>query len=686
MSTDYVPTQEIDRPSAALSQDGLGLLDRLARHAGLWLALIIVLAVIIRLPYWDVIPASFDEVEQTSFAYQIANGQILPLTGNDAYAGPFYFYVVAALIRLGATDPMIGRLVVLVAGVLTVPVTYAWVAALGKRRLPALLAALFVALNPDLILVNSHIGGTTLLLPFLTTLYLLCLTLAVERDSVAWLLAAGVVAGLAMQSNMVAALLVAGGLLWFLWQVRGARRLGKAWPLWPAVLGLVVVLVFSPIIIYNLSHGFGSVDALEGKSYLWESNPTVATTVNNLRRFSLQTIRQTSGVLDGDEEFDNLIGFPLIYLVLMLAGLAYTTARVSRLPLLAIAPVALIMPIASSHYGFSGIGRFTTMLVPIWGAAISFLLAAALGRVRGLPSDGRKTAYSALLAALGLFLLVYPVAALTTYYRDVNAAKESGRAILDLSRYPVSHNEGEPVYISTIEELSAIRGIPYVPHAAFLLGDIYHEFLPADDMIARLYEKPGPAYFILSDGDAARIAEIVPLERLDLPANDDAALEGYGLYRYTAEQPLRKPDFVLAGQDAPAGLAPQATFGGGVRLLGCEPPAPVAPGTTLTVTCYWQATGELPPARYTGFAHLLPAAGGDLLAQDDHPLGRRYPLSAWGTDEVIRENHALAIPAGAPPGPYSIELGVYTWPDLTRLDVPDDPNDVAVLGPVQVEP
>ena len=50
------------------------------------------------------IPAAFDEVEQTSFAYQIANGQIRPLTGNDAYAGPFYFYIVAGLIKLGATD------------------------------------------------------------------------------------------------------------------------------------------------------------------------------------------------------------------------------------------------------------------------------------------------------------------------------------------------------------------------------------------------------------------------------------------------------------------------------------------------------------------------------------------------------------------------------------------------------
>ncbi|HNL21828.1 MAG TPA: hypothetical protein PKK51_07355, partial [Rhodocyclaceae bacterium] len=80
------------------------------------------------------------------------------------------------------------RWVVLAAGILTVPAVYAWVLALGGKRLAALIAALFVALNPDLVFVNSHSGGTTLLLPFLTTLFLLFLTLAATRDSPIWLL------------------------------------------------------------------------------------------------------------------------------------------------------------------------------------------------------------------------------------------------------------------------------------------------------------------------------------------------------------------------------------------------------------------------------------------------------------------------------------------------------------------
>ena len=649
-----------------------------------WLLLITLLAALIRLPYWDVIPAAFDEVEQTSYAYRIAHEQILPLTGNDAYSGPLYVYLVTGLIKLGATHPLVGRWVVLAAGVLTVPAVYAWVLVLGRKRLAALIAALFVALNPDLIFVNSHSGGTTLLLPFLTTLFLLFLTLAATRDSPIWLLPAGVFAGLAVQSNMIAALAVAGGLLWLLWQTRDNPRLGRRWPLWPVVAGVITLLVFSPVIIHNLAGESGSVAALETKPYIWEDNPTVATTVNNVRRFWLQLGRQSSGVLVGDEKFSALLGIPLLYLALMASGLVYTARRVSTQPLFIIVPFALVMPIVSSHYGFGVIGRYTMLLVPVWGAVIAFLLAAAIDRTWRLPDGGLRTLSIGLLIALALTLVVWPVVSLFRYYQQVDRAGDTGRAVLELSRYPVANNGGEPVYLSTIETFAFVHGIPYVPHAAFLLGDVYHEFLSPEEIIGRLYENPGPAYFLLSDGDAAVVGATIPIERVPIPANDAAAPRGFGLYRFAGDEPPAKPNFVLDA--APAGLEPTALFGESVRLLGCEPPPAAAPDETLTLNCYWQATGEMPSGRYTAFAHLIAADSGQLLAQDDHVLGReRYPLNAWQSGEIIRETYSLAIPADAAVGEYRIALGIYTWPDLTRLTVPGNPDNVAVLTPVHVK-
>lgn len=656
----------------------------LNRRAWPWLMLIILLAAAIRLPNWETIPAAFDEVEQTSYAYRIATGQIRPLTGNDAYTGPLYVYLVAGLIKLGATHPLVGRWVVLVAGVLTVPLVYGWVLALGRRRSTALIAALFVALNPDLIYVNSHSGGTTLLLPFLTTLFLLCLTLATSHDSVLWLVLAGVAAGLAIQSNLVAAFAVAGGLLWFLWQTRGKARLGRRWPLWPILLGVVALITFSPVIIYNVANELGSVAALETKPYIWEHNPTVTTTANNVRRFWLQLGRQTSGVLSGDEEFDSLLGVPLLYLALMAGGLVYTTRRVSTQPLLVILPFALLMPVISSHYGFGVIGRYTLLLVPVWGAVIAFLLSAAIDCARDMPRGRRRILSIGLLAVMASILIIYPVISLFRYYRLVNLSGNSGQALLELSRYPVISNQDWPVYISTIDELSDVRGIPYVPHAAYLLGDIYHDFLPPEEIIGRLYESPGPAYFLLSDGDAAIIGATLSLERVYIPANDLAASRGYGLYRYTSDEPLTKPDFVLG--TAPVGLEPVTLFGEGIRLLGCEPPPPVTAGETLTLDCFWQVVDEMPPGRYTTFAHLIAADSGQLIAQDDHVLGReRYPLNAWQADEVIHEPYSLSVPTDAAAGEYRVALGIYTWPDLIRLAVPDNPDNVAILAPVRVE-
>ncbi|MBU0702406.1 MAG: hypothetical protein KKC18_00875, partial [Chloroflexi bacterium] len=57
--------------------------------------LVTLLALIIRLPYWQTIPPAGDEVNQAIYALQIAQGQGYPLVGNDAYAGPFYFYLLA---------------------------------------------------------------------------------------------------------------------------------------------------------------------------------------------------------------------------------------------------------------------------------------------------------------------------------------------------------------------------------------------------------------------------------------------------------------------------------------------------------------------------------------------------------------------------------------------------------------
>jgi hypothetical protein len=644
--------------------------------------LVTLIALVMRLPHWRTIPAAGDEVGQAVHALKIAQGQGFPLVGNDPYSGPFFFYLLALLLRLGVADPFVGRAVLVVAGTLTATVTYAWVRLFYEGRGAGLVAGLIVAVNPHLILLNSHLGGGTYLLPCLTTTFLWLLFVAIKRDHTGWLIAAGAAAGLAIQANPIAGLLVAGSWLWALFRARRLSRLGKAWPLWPIIGVLCVVLAYGPVIIYNVTTGLESVAAAGQRSYLWQTDPNLSTTLRNGWRLILQLIRQVSGVVLGDETLRTLLWVPLLYAAWMLAGLIFCLRRVSKLPLVIIAPFFVILPYFSVHYGMMTPVRFTSLLTPVFAACMGSLAARLLDRVAGKMSP-------AVVGALILMaaLLAHPVGSLFEYYDHIEEAHASGHALMELSRQMVVANQGEPVYISNTGKMLDIRGIPYVPHAYLLFADLYQEFLPPEQIIGRLFERPGPAMLLLSDEDVALLGQVAGLERWRGAANEEARYKGYGLYSLDVEVPLVKPDYVWEEAEA-TGVAPdvpiEIVLGSGVELVGYDVRDRVVPGKPLKLIVYWRAVGAAPEGRYIGFVHLLDPAM-SLAAQDDHLLGGdRYPLGAWQLDEVVVERYTLPLPEDAVSGQYALLAGIYSWPDLARFDVPGHPDDVVVLGTVEV--
>ncbi len=702
------------RQCSSVSTQSSPAVSRLKVSDGCLLLLVTLLALVIRLPYWQTIPAVGDEVIHAIHALPIARGQSFPLVGCDAYAGPFFAYLLALLFRLGVADPFVGRTVLLITGTLTATVTYAWGCQLHGNRVASLVATALVAANPHLILLNSHVGGTTFLLPFLTTSFLWLLSSAVDSDHYGWLIASAVVAGLAVQSNLVAGLLVAGGWIWATFRVRRSPRLGRHWPFWPLMGGLCVALVYSPVIVYNATSGMNSLNVLDQRSYLWEANPTARIFLLNELRLATQLVRQVSGVLVGDETFRTLLGVPLLYLVWMLAGLIFTARRISLLPILAVLPFFLILPCFSSHYGLVDPVRFTSLLTPVFAVGMGFLFAAVLEHVirpgqsaaRCIPTaasgasqkrtDGLK-APAALPRHLifvichlsfVIFLVAYPLVPLFQYYDFIEKNHLSGHALLYLSRQMVEANQGEPVYISTSMRVMGISGIPYVPRAYLLLANIYQEFLPPEQIIGRLFEFPESAVMLISDEDAASIRQVASLTPWPGAANEEAHWPGYGLYTLDTEPPLIKPDFVLTGNSA-LDVAPKVPVGvlvgGGIELIGYDAPTSAAAGETLNLTFYWRATEPMPHGTYIGFVHLYNPATTTLIAQDDHVLGQdQYPANAWQPDEVVVDRYALRVPDDTAPGQYALRAGVYTWPDLTRLNVPGHSDDVIELGPMDV--
>ena len=656
-------------------------------HDSLLLLFVTLLALMIRLPHWQTIPAAGDETGQAIVALRIAQGHEFPLIGNDAYAGPFFFYLLAFLFRLGVADPMVGRAVVLIAGTLTATITYVWVHRLGKNRTASFVAAVLVAINPHLVLLNSHLGGTTYLMPFFTSLFLWLLTIAVDLDHRGWLIGSAIVAGLAIQTNPLAALLVASGLVWAAFRVRDFPQLGRYWPLWLVIGGFCIALVYSPVIVYNVTTRLNTLDVLQERSYLWEDNPTVYTFLNNVHRLAFQLVRQVSGVLMGDETFQSLSVLSLSFLAWVLAGLAFTARRVSLLPTMLVVPFFLTLPYFSSHYGMLSPVRFTTLLTPVFAAGMGLLLAASLERAKELerPVTRWGLTVSWVCAAA---LLAYPVVQLFQYYEHIERNHLSGRALLDLSRQMVKANQGEPVYISNSNYMPYITGMLYVPRAHLIFADLYQELLPIEQIIGRLYERPKSAVMLLSDQDVATIQQVASIKPWPSKANEEAHWQRYGLYTLDTEVPLVKPDFVLTGNDA-LSVVPQVpvgiTLGNGVEVIGYDTPGSARVGDTLHLTFYWRVIGALPQGTFIGFIHLYDMETNSLVAQEDHVLGQvQYPLNAWQPDEVVIEHYSLQIPHDQASARYGLRIGVYTWPDLVRLTVPGNPDDIVELKPIDV--
>ncbi len=106
--------------------------------------------------------------------------------------------------------------------------------------------------------------------------------------------------------------------------------------------------------------------------------------------------------------------------------------------------------------------------------------------------------------------------------------------------------------------------------------------------------------------------------------------------------------------------------GPALLLLGVEGEGQAVAGQVVRVKAYWQLLQPV-SKDYTAFVHVV-APDGSLVAQGDRLLlaGER-PTSGWGVGEVVVQSYEIALPAEAPPGPYTLRLGVYLAETLERL-------------------
>jgi hypothetical protein len=117
-------------------------------------------------------------------------------------------------------------------------------------------------------------------------------------------------------------------------------------------------------------------------------------------------------------------------------------------------------------------------------------------------------------------------------------------------------------------------------------------------------------------------------------------------------------------------------------------PATVKPGEDLQLTFLWQAARRL-TQNYVVFIQLVDKEGKVWASRDSIPADGTYPTTNWLADEVVRDEHTLAVPAAILDGEYRLLVGMYRSSDktdrLTVLRWTRSSGDHLDLGPVRVQ-
>ena len=116
---------------------------------------------------------------------------------------------------------------------------------------------------------------------------------------------------------------------------------------------------------------------------------------------------------------------------------------------------------------------------------------------------------------------------------------------------------------------------------------------------------------------------------------------------------------VLPGAPHP-GVAVAGAFGDAVRFLGADLPAEAHAGSTVDVTWYFRAERAL-PGRWRPFVHF----NGPTYFQGDHDPA--LPIARWRPGQYIADRQRLVVPATAPPGEYTVLVGIFQGQERLAL-------------------
>jgi hypothetical protein len=568
---------------------------------------------------------------------------------------PLYFFALKIWLNLAGQSELALRLITALAGVASVPLSFAFWQRLGDTRAGVIAAAL-IAVNPFHIWNSQDARMYTMVTTFSFGVMYFGLRFAgsgrppLKRNA----LGLAVTSLLAMGSHYVAVILVTAvnGVIALRW-LSQRRSNAAAERMWALALG-ATVLLYLPWLVIGLpvlgpSHG----------GY-WNSPGPIEALWDVLRTFS--TGEMVSGataslLVLGTVAAACLGAFTLVRRQPIAGGLVIASIC---LPFLALLVASITRPVFTPKYLLLTLPSLYLLVAKGLGHLCSAPRVAAPWRAAVLPT-------ATLMAAA----IVIPTAiALQSYYLDRGG---QGKGTWQLFAGHVAHSaSADDLVIVNHLDPSFFYYYQRLGGRAQTIVQPPRQNATNEDIDESLQGKmsPGRTVWFVPDGALTFDKSGLVAAWLDRHAGDGEASRPNGME--------------LVKYRVPAGKPLAIDFGDVVRLERYEirgGQARFAPGSAVTIDLLWQAL-SLIRKDYSISVQILDDQG-QLAAQSDGPPAQgNAPTSAWRTSDTVVDTRTITMPNE--PGTYRLGVAMYDLSSATRLLVPETLDNLPTLGTIEV--
>lgn len=643
---------------------------RLDRQDAIWLAIIALLAALLRLPALDRMPPGyqFDEAYNALDALEVLAGNhrlFLPANGGRE---ALYTYLQAPLVALFGPTAAAGRLASALAGIVTVCVLYLFVRRVWPQRRVAVLAGILLACS-YWHLHFSRYGIRSILTPLWFLLTFDAVWRGIATGKPGWYALAGVW----MAANVwthpagrlapVILLLVAT----MAWRADppGRRQLAIG----IAIAAAVAMALYAPLAWHYYRHPLtfyshaGDVAIVHWGDWRGSAQRIVENGWRILSMFNLRGDLEWIHNLPGRPVFDVPTGIAFVAGAVVVARRAVRAPGHERLPYglllgwgITLALISLVTDMAPN---------FSRMM----GALPVLIITAALGLDAGhrliAPRAGATWAVAIVAAVLAVGGASTGWDYFVRFGRDPRAPYQYDQDKIEAVSYLTAANVDHTVFLAelwaqhaTIRLLTRNEGIRSLDT---LSGVVF----PAEEGHGALYAYP-PEQQERAQALQARWGAWGKLSTvydsqgqvlLHLFTMSPAQLQALRQVELAA---LRRPETATTGCD----------LADGVRLRGWQAAPEADAQGDLAVTLLWECAEPASP-ELTSFVHLVAPDGQRYAQADQQPLQGSYATDEWRRGDLVLDVIEVPLPAVMPEDDYALQVGVYQLRETAEGDIAD---------------